>query len=203
MPSRRLFSVDPSLTCSGWALFCLERDSLLAVGKVRSMPALHALSLRLKDLQDRICEVFDSLTLGCNDILICEAPTTMRDPGAAFKVEQVRCIFETVARDRRVTVPGRINPRSVHHEVMGLKGRQQKRAVVKVTAVSVAKSLFGSTLEQIGFPATESNLKKHQDVVDAILLGYLGSVKIRSAERAGQPLEEAFHRPRYAARRAA
>lgn len=201
MPPARLLSVDPSLTCSGWALFELEGERLIAVGKVRSMPPAEPLAVRLKDLQEKIRGIYRSIEFGLGDVLICEAPTTMRDPGAAFKVEQVRCIFEAMARDLQVQVPGRLNPRSVHHEIMGLRGRQQKRVIVKDAAVTLVHTLFGDALSRIGFDPRVENLRKHQDIVDALLLGHLGSVKIRGADRAGVSLEEVFHNTKYASQR--
>src|SRR5690606_567012 len=135
---KRLLAVDPSLTCSGWALFELAtarpgQGKLVAVGKIRSLSPRVPLATRFSDLQRKIVGVYESLSLSGNDVLICESQTTMRDPRAAFKVEQVRGIFETVARSRSLHVPGRINPRSVQSEVMGLRGKQLARAVVKDT----------------------------------------------------------------------
>ena len=189
---RVLLAVDPSLSCSGWALFSLSRGRLLAVGKIRSLAPSVSLALRLADLQEKIAEVFKSLRLGPHTVLVCEAPTTMRDPRAAFKVEQVRCIFETVARQRSVRVPGRINPRSVHFEILGLRGRQQKRSVVKEAAVGVVQALYRGTLTGMGFPTSTAALKKHQDIVDAILVGSLAVERVKSANRAGVLLEELF-----------
>jgi hypothetical protein len=67
--------------------------------------------------------------------MVCEAATTVRDPHNALKVETVRAMFESVARGRLVGVPGRINPRSVQFEVMGLSGKQLPRAEVKDMAI--------------------------------------------------------------------
>lgn len=192
MQFKRLFAVDPSLTCSGWALFSISPESLLAVGKLRSLPPSEPLPRRINDLQERIVSLFDQFQLGQSDVLICESQTTMRDPRAAFKVEQVRGIFETIARERKTVVPGRLNPRSVQQEVMGLRGRQLKRDIVKRTAVQVVLSVYSEGLSNMGFPSTEAELRKHQDVVDAILVGSLGVSRIASAARGGFPLEEAF-----------
>ncbi len=183
-PMRKLLAVDPSLTCSGWALFLLTDGGLKApvlkgVGKVRSLPPKHALSFRLVDLQAKVKSILESIDLGANDVLVCEAQTTMRDPHAAFKVEQVRCIFETIARDRSVSVPGRLNPRSVQHEVMGLRGQQLGRKIVKDTAVAVAQVLFAADLKALGFATDTKHLSKHQDIVDALLLGALAASKLR------------------------
>ncbi len=190
-------AVDPSLTCSGWALFDLSDELaggalLVAVGKIRSLAPSFPLATRLLDLQHKILQIFEQLSLGADDVLICESQTTMRDPRAAFKVEQVRGIFETVARSRALRVPGRINPRSVQSEVMGLRGKQLERAVVKHTAVQIVKSVYGDALSSLGFTVDNRNLLRHQDIVDAILVGSLAVSRVQGAERAGFDLEEAF-----------
>jgi len=188
----RFLAVDPSLTCSGWAYFCGQSEKLLAVGKIRSLPASNAMVKRMADLQERIGRVFDNLELNKNDVLVCEAQTTMRDPRAAFIVEQVRGIFETCARERGVTVPGRVNPRSVQAEVMGLKGKQLKREIVKHTAVSIAQQLFGEPLKQMGFDSTQNALHRNQDIVDALLIGHYVRSRIQQARLSQQPLEAFF-----------
>ena len=176
-------AVDPSLTCSGWALFDVQSGRLLAVGKVKSREATFPLAERLADLQEKIMSVMESIAIGEHDWMMCEAPTTMRDPHAAIKVEQVRGIFETIARVMRARVPGRLNPRTVHHEVLGIGGGPQlPRVQVKQLAVQVAERLFAGSLREIGFEPSLPNLKKNQDIVDAVLLGYLGLTRLRSAE---------------------
>jgi Holliday junction resolvasome RuvABC endonuclease subunit len=187
-----LLAVDPSLTCTGWAAFALPRGVLYGVGKVRSIPAAFPLAKRLEDLQRQIAGLFESLNLSSGDILICEAETTMRDPRAAFKVERVRGIFESLARSRSVCVPGRLNPRTVQYEVMGLGGRQPERKSVKEAAVRVVSSVYSSQLKKLGFDVSEDNLRRNQDIVDAILVGSLGTTKIIAAEQAGMALERAF-----------
>jgi len=190
--SLNLLAIDPSLTCSGWALFSLQAGDLLGVGKIRSLPSSLALAHRIEDLQQKINLLFDQISLCDNDVLICEAPTTMRDPRAAFKVEQVRGIFETIARERGLRVPGRLNPRSVQYEVMGLKGKQMTREVVKQSAVQIVQRLYSGALKRIGFDCDASNLKKHQDIVDAILVGTLAVARVQSANLSKMELEEAF-----------
>lgn len=202
MPSSRLVSVDPSLTCSGWALFRLPVGELLAVGKMRSKPPPLPLPLRLKDLQEQVRFLFEQLNLGASDYLICEAPTTMRDPRAALKVEQVRGIFESLARERLMQVPGRINPRTVQYEVMGLRGRQLTRGIVKETAVQIAHRTFSRQLSNIGFDPSLINLRRHQDIVDALLIGSLGVTRVLGSHHAKLPVEEAFaERPHRVGRR--
>jgi Holliday junction resolvasome RuvABC endonuclease subunit len=203
MSERRLIAIDPSLTCSGWALFSVKSNRLIGVGKIKSLPAEHALATRLQDLQSKISKTLAMYNLGSVDTLICEAPTTMRDPRAAFKVEQVRSIFEAVGRDRGILVPGRINPRSVQHEVMGLKGKQLERTIVKATAVHTVRTLYGDVLASFGFDVTQKNLQRNQDIVDAILLGSLGLVWLNSAEIAGLDPERYFEATRYATKRRA
>lgn len=185
---RYLLSADPSLTCTGWALFRVRDEALLAVGKLKSLPADRFLSERLSDIQFRVNQLMNSFDLKTNDVLICEGETTMLDPRAAIKVEQVRGIIEAVARQRGVDVPGRLNPRSVQSELMGLRGKQPRREVVKRVAREIAISFYRSTLVQLGLVPSHQNLIRHQDVVDAILIGRLGLVRIQSAERAKLPV---------------
>lgn len=196
MKMQRLLAVDPSLTCSGWALFDLGNSTLLSVGKLRSLPPTFPLATRLRDLQDKIGTILNGLRLGSNDVLICEAPTTMRDPRAAFKVEQVRCLFEGLGRDRQALVPGRINPRSVQYEVMGLKGKQLQRSIIKETAVFVVQSTHAQELKSFGFDPSLENLRRNQDIVDAILIGRVGISWIESARHGGFTLEDFFHQVR-------
>ena len=167
---RYLLAVDPSLTCSGWALFNINTQELCGVGKIKSLKTEFTLPIRYKDLQTQINNLFSQIKLGPEDIVVCEAPTTMRDPKATIKVEQVRGIFETLARTRGSLIPGRLNPRTVHHEVLGFKGKQVARKEVKESACAVAKRLFKNDLIRIGFNSIE-NLSRHQDIVDALLIG--------------------------------
>jgi Holliday junction resolvasome RuvABC endonuclease subunit len=188
----RLLAIDPSLTCSGWALFRVSNGELVGVGKIKSLPASLPLAVRLRNLQEKVEQLYAQLSLKNKDLLVCEAPTTMRDPRAAIKVEQVRGIFETMARTRELVVPGRINPRSVHSEVIGLRGRQQRREIVKLAAAQLVLSLFGESLERMGFEPALANLRRNQDIVDAILIGHVSLARVRSAQHTGIPLEQLF-----------
>ena len=192
MTYRYLFSVDPSLTCSGWALFSVKNGELRAIGKIASIPPKHLLSERLIDLQNKISGVYTQLKLNNEDVLICESPTAMRDPNAAIKVEQVRSIFETIARNAGLSVPGRINPRSVQNEILGLKGKQIKRTLVKELAVEAVFNLFSPSLKSLGFAANKANLKKHQDIVDAILIGSLAISRMATANIGGMSIADIF-----------
>lgn len=192
MTMRHLIAVDPSLTCSGWALFRLPSGTLLGVGKVKGPKPGPSMGIRLRDLQTSISRLLDDLTLKENDVLICEAPTTVRDPRAAFLVEQVRCMFETLARERGLSVPGRINPRSVHVELLGLKGRQLSRDIVKAMSVRTVHQLHREDLERLGFGCALDHLEKNQDIVDALLIGRLGISRIDSAFRGGHTLDDYF-----------
>jgi Holliday junction resolvasome RuvABC endonuclease subunit len=187
---RSLFAVDPSLTCSGWALFSVRNGAVTAVGKIKSDPPAVPMSERLRSLQERIETIFSRLGLGPEDILVCEAATTVKDPHNALKVENVRSIFEAVARARSVAVPGRINPRSVHFEVMGLKGRQLPRHEIKAMALRTAEYLYQPELTKLGFAGED--LKGHQDIVDALLIGRLALTRVQSAYDGGFPLEAVF-----------
>lgn len=176
----RILAVDPSLTCSGWAMFYLSTEKLIAVGKIKSLPPTYSMPERLKDFQDKVRKLYLEAKLTKDDIVICEAPTTIRDPRAAFAVEQIRCIFEDLAREKNATVPGRINPRTVHADVLGMKGKQALRVHVKQGAVTACWHLFGEELLGLGVIAAgagEDALKKHQDIVDAVLIGYVAMRK--------------------------
>lgn len=187
-----LIAIDPSLTCSGWALFDIQSLSLQAVGKVRSLSPSTALPQRYADLQDKVQGLFQELGIKRGDVVVCEAETTMRDPRAAFRVEHVRSLFETIARAVGAEVPGRLNPRSVQNEVMGLKGKQLKREIVKATAVTLVQTLYGRPLESLGFDISTKHLTRNQDIVDALLVGHLAGHRIKSAQMVGMPVIEMF-----------
>jgi len=187
-----LLAIDPSLTCSGWALFSTLNQNLLALGKIRTIGPRYPLAERLSTLQANVRELIVQAKLGGKDILICEAPTTMRDPSAAIKVEQVRSVFEVIAREYFVQVPGRINPRSVQYELLGMRGKQVKRELVKESARSLVASLYAEALKNFGLPIEVQKLKVHQDLVDAILIGRLGLSKIHSAKVSKEPLAVFF-----------
>ncbi|MEY4701484.1 MAG: Crossover junction endodeoxyribonuclease RuvC [Pseudomonadota bacterium] len=189
---RHLLAVDPSLTCSGWVLFRVRDGEVTSAGKIRSAPPSVPLAERLKGVQANIEMVLQRLNLGSNDVLVCEAPTTMKDPHNALKVEQVRSMFESLARTRQVTVPGRVAARSVHFEVMGLVGKQIPRGEVKATAVRTAEYLYAEPLRRLGLLREDVPLKKHQDIVDALLIGRLALSRIQAAQDAAVPLENMF-----------
>lgn len=189
---RHLLAVDPSLTCSGWALFRVIDCAIVGVGNIRSLSTAYVLPDRLKDLQGKIVQTLERCDIGEADVVVCEMPTTMRDPLAATKVEQVRAMFEVLSRLRGAQVPGRLNPRSIHFELLGMRGAQRSRALVKASAVEVARSLFAEQLGTIGFDATTTNLRRNQDIVDALLLGHLAVTRIRSAVLAGARISDLF-----------
>lgn len=200
MKTARLVAIDPGLTSSGWALFERMSGNPLGVGRIQSLPPTLALSLRLHDIQNKVNDLYERLDLKEFDILVCEAPTTMKDPSAATKIEQVRGIFETLARQRNVIVPGRINPRSVHFEVLGLRGKQLPRATIKDMAVTATTHIYGPRLKALGFDISRTSLARYQDIVDAVLIGGLAVERVKTAERAGIQLED-FLDERYRSKR--
>ncbi|MCB0336841.1 MAG: crossover junction endodeoxyribonuclease RuvC, partial [Bdellovibrionales bacterium] len=131
----RIICIDPSLRCSGWAMFRVESRQLIGIGNVRALGSDELMPKRLLDLHTKIARLFSQLDLSTNDVLICEDTTTMIDPSSAIKVEQVRGTFETLARSAGINVPGRIHPRTVQHELLGLRGKQLERSHVKSLAV--------------------------------------------------------------------
>jgi hypothetical protein len=152
------------------------------------------MAVRLQDVQRKIELLYDKLKVGEKTVLLCESETTFLDPRAARKVEQVRGIFETVARQTGALVPGRVNPRSVQFEVLGLKGKQAKRDDVKASACHVASSLYGKSLMNLGLDISGTK-HKHQDIVDAILIGHFSLSKIQQAHHAGVDIESLFAEP--------
>jgi Holliday junction resolvasome RuvABC endonuclease subunit len=189
---RNLLAVDPSLTCSGWVLFRVRDGAVTSAGKIKSAPSRVQLAERLRGVQANIEAVLQRLNLGSGDVLVCEAPTTMKDPLNALKVEQVRSIFESVARTRQVTVPGRVASRSVQFEVMGLVGKQLPRSEVKATALRTAEYLYSESLRRLGLLREDVPLKRHQDIVDALLIGRLALSRIHAAREATVSLESMF-----------
>lgn len=189
---RYLLAVDPSLTCSGWVLFRVRDGDVASAGTIKSAPPSVPMAERLRGVQSNIETVLQRLNLGSDDVLVCEAPTTMKDPHNAFKVEQVRSMFESVARMRQITVPGRVATRSVHFEIMGLVGKQLPRAEIKASAVRTAEYLYSEPLKRLGLLREDVPLKKHQDIVDALLIGRLTLSRIYAARDAQVPLESMF-----------
>ncbi len=200
----RLMAIDPSLTCSGWALFNVEEGILRGVGKITSLPPSRGLPERLVALQQDVHQLLNGLNFGPNDYLVCEAPTTMRDPKAVVKVEQVRGIFESLARLKGAQVPGRVNPRTVQHHMFGMRGAQVSRDQVKEHAIEAVRILYADRLEVLNFSTDLSHLRRHQDIVDAILIGHLAQSWIKSALMSGSPewsfFEEGMKRKRSASK---
>jgi Holliday junction resolvasome RuvABC endonuclease subunit len=189
----RLLAIDPSLTCSGWALFDSEKGELLSVGKVKAPPpSTGSLAERLAILQQKVTMLFAELDFGRELVLVCESATTMKDPRAVFVVEQVRGIFEVLARARGACIPGRVHPRSVQYEVIGLRGPQEQRDIVKRSARMVAVTIYSAAFRDFGFNLDDDKLKSHQDIVDAVLIGHLAVARLRSWSLTNLPLEHFF-----------
>lgn len=168
-----LFALDPSLTSSGWALFCLKTLEPKLTGTLKSLSTNFTLEQRLNDLQRQVSKLYSDLRIGKQDYFICEGPAPLvLNPNSAMKVERVRGLFETMARELRVNVLGRINPRTVQAELMGLKGKQIERKEVKRIARELANRMFSSYLKEN---------KANQDIIDALLIGALVSSKVKLA----------------------
>lgn len=170
----KLLSIDPSLTSSGWSLFDLSTGSLIAYGILSPPKPPLPLSQRLKIFQNDVGELFQTLKLSNKDFLVCEGPGQLvLNPMSSLKVERVRSIFESMARSLGVMVPGRINPRSVQSEVLGLKGRQADRKTVKEITRATVNTLFNKELSR--------HKKVKQDIIDAIALGVYVMPRIQNA----------------------
>ncbi len=201
MKYNRLIAIDPSLTCTGWSLFSLNDGVLRGVGNIKALPPATPMAERLERLQSRVEDLLAGLKLGSRDILVCESQTSMLDPKAAIKVEQVRGIFEVLARAQGVLVPGRMNPRTVQREMLNFRGVQQKRYDVKIAACKVVKNLFSEQLTALGFDCSIKNLIKHQDITDAILVGNISVSRVRDAKYAKVAIEKLFVEKKGASKR--
>lgn len=188
---KRLLAIDPSLSSSGWALFEIASEKLIAVGTLKSKYEKNKFFQRISKLQFEIGALLDNLELNSNDLLVVETATTIKDPDATLKVEQVRAIFEALARLKGMCVPGRVNPRSVHYEILGLKGKQLSRDMIKSAAFSVATKIFSQDLSRLNI--SEDMLIKEQDIVDAMLIGSLCLVRINQANASStSSIEDCF-----------
>lgn len=187
--AKYLFAVDPSLTSSGWALFSLSKNSLCGVGVICPPGPRMVLAKRYEVLQTEISELFADLGLGKGDVLVCEGPAPLvRNPQSAIKVEGVRGIFEAVARSRGMRVPGRLNPRTVQTELLGMRGPQLGRKEVKKWARETAYRLHRTQLEKL----LGKLPKVSQDIIDAVLIGTLAMSRLEIAHSAGSSLESVF-----------
>ena len=193
-PQKRLLAIDPSLTASGWALFSVQGGELIAVGVIRPPGTSLPLPLRLDELQHSVAALYEELRIDAGDIVVCEGPAPLvRNPLSALKVEHVRSIFESVARARLASVPGRINPRTVQSELLGMRGKQIPRAEVKAWARETARRLFGEKLEKLaGAAFLAARRPLSQDIIDAALIGTLALTRVQMALRCGQDLYAVF-----------
>ncbi len=189
--TKKLLAVDPSLTQSGWALFYVNKSTPISWGVIKPENPKASLSVRLSSIFDSVRILHQEHSLEEGDILVCEGPAPITlNPSSSIKVEQVRCIFENIARERKLIVPGRINPRTIHTELLGLKGRQAKREIVKEVARSVVKTLLTSDrIYREDIP---------QDAVDAILIGILATSRAIRANSIGSKIEVMFEPNLYA-----
>jgi hypothetical protein len=78
----------------------------------------------------------------------------------------------------------------VQFEIMGLSGKQLERKEVKATAVRMATFLYGPELQRLGINMDE--LQRHQDIIDALLLGRLALTRIQTAHDGELPLAQIF-----------
>jgi len=152
------------------------------------------MSQRLSKLQQMTEELFSELSLSNDDFLVCEGPAQLvLNPQSSLKVERVRSLFESIARTRGVIVPGRLNPRTVQTEILGMRGAQLKRDEVKRWARATVERLFGKELKkaEVSVDGTEGQIVS-QDCIDAILIGVLASSRIVNARKTGSDPMSAF-----------
>lgn len=188
-----LLAVDPSLKASGWALFSIQTSLPVAVGVISAPGTSKELASRYAIFQNSVSKLIQQLKLGKGDILVCEGPAPLvKNPLTAMKVEGVRCIFEAVARSMHLSVPGRINPRTVQSELLGMKGKQQPRKIVKSIARDIALKVYSARLQLI-FQKDQKELKKiSQDIIDALLIGNISLSRVNICKHTAITLEAAF-----------
>lgn len=192
----KLLAVDPSLRATGWAIFRIQDSAPISVGVISAPPAEFLLAERLHLVQSLIEELLESFQFGKGDVLICEGPApAVLNPESTLKVERVRGIFETLGRYRGVVVPGRINPRTVQTELLGMKGKQKPRVEVKAWAREIADRLYPGHVTEGLWKESEGRKKKilPQDIIDALLIGSVALSKLHLALASGTSLESAFN----------
>ena len=190
-----LLAIDPSLRSTGWVLFAADSGEPGCGGIIVPPGSKIPLAHRLDFLQEQVEALLARLELGPGDILICEGPAPLvHNPISALKVERVRGIFESVARMRGVSVPGRVNPRTVQTELLGMRGKQLAREEVKAWARETAARLYGERLEKLNLnpDGTPSVKPISQDIVDALLIGTLAISRIKICLQTGSELSTAF-----------
>ncbi len=190
---RYLLAVDPSLSASGWVWFDLCTERPLAAGVVTPPGPKYALADRLCAVQETVNLLYRQLGLSSVDIVVCEGPAPLvLNPESSLKVEQVRSIFESVARSTGAQVPGRLNPRTVQTELLGLRGKQLCRAEVKRSAREASRQLFGAALEKVYFESAGARRVLPQDVIDAALVGFVALSRVKLAVQCDRDLSVVF-----------
>jgi Holliday junction resolvasome RuvABC endonuclease subunit len=180
----KLLAIDPSLTRCGWALFDCENAQPLLCDILDPPGTELALSVRYDILQQQVSELVDGLELSSGDFLITEGPAPLvKNPESALRVERVRSIFEAVGRSYSLRVAPRLNPRTVQSELLGLKGKQLPRKVVKEIAHETARQLY---------PNFFTERKLSQDAVDALLIGSLAVARVQLHLKTGVELSSLF-----------
>jgi len=181
--SSALLAVDASLRSTGWAVFSLKTELPISFGLLTLPTAQTPLAKRLDFLQQKISLLFGELKLSADDYLVCEGPAPLvLNPQSAIKVEHVRSMFETLARANGLIVPGRLNPRTIQSELLGMRGRQAARTTVKDWARETAQRLFAKEIKAIPIQGVSNRLKVFpQDVIDALLIGSLATSRIKNA----------------------
>ena len=193
----KLLAVDPGLSTCGWALFSLDTALPLRVGTLSPPDRRELMPTRLKFLQRGAGVILEKTGLGQGDFLVCEgAAHVALNPRTSLLLEQVRTLFETLARGCGAAVPGRVNPRSVQHQLLGARGKQLRRDCVKALGKRAALQLYGellSSLEYTRISCSKSRTGRvEQDIFDALLVGTVAAVKIKQCFSSGLDVDVAF-----------
>ena len=190
---QKLLAIDPSLTASGWALFSIQTGLPISLGVISPPGTKVSLSIRMSILQDKVTELFSLIKMESGDILVCEGPAPLvHNPDSALKVERVRSIFESVARSIGVLVPGRLNPRTVQHELLGMSGVQLSRKIVKASARDIVFKLYNLDLKGLTRYVESKKKELTQDEIDALLIGSLAVSRVKMSISTKIAIEQLF-----------
>lgn len=163
----RMFAIDPALNNTGVAIFDIYRKKLISTHIIKGLDEKTDLMKRYEHLQSLIRAFLHKENFKQNDLIICEEAAAFKNAATVFKLEYARVVWEILGRTLGGKTPFRICPRSVHVELLGLRGRQQERKEVKLAARKVFEMLYPDKKDL------------SQDEIDAVLIGELALTKLR------------------------
>ncbi|MCS6961758.1 MAG: crossover junction endodeoxyribonuclease RuvC [Deltaproteobacteria bacterium] len=162
---QKVLAVDPSSSSLGWAIID-TREIPLDAGVFYYNTDI-SISNRVKHIVNEIKHIIDCYNLKRGDYFVVESSAGCINPRTFLILERIRGAGEAVALLNGLTVLGRINPRSIHVNLLGIK-KSLARVFVKSAIRSYVEKQFSAFLKS----AEIEVIPKNQDVFDALLLGY-------------------------------